>query len=217
MLLLTFAVPHESRILRQTTARDSIRILHTGIGQSAAAQSLRRAFAEDRPSAVISSGFAGGLDPQLRAGDLVADTSHSQGDFLSLLPTSIHRGPIHTAAESIDSVAAKTALRHTSGAMAVDMESTAVAAECTRAGVPLLILRVISDAASDPIPVPLSIAWNLRMQRPRPVRLAAWLISHPTRILPFARFLQSTNLAARRLAEALPAVVTALEAACTCE
>jgi hypothetical protein len=98
--------------------------------------------------------------------------------------------------------------------MAVDMESTAVAAECTRAGIPLLILRVISDAAADPIPVPLPIAWNLRAQCARPVRLVTWLIAHPTRIVPFVRFLQSTNLAARRLAEALPAVLTEVEAAC---
>jgi adenosylhomocysteine nucleosidase len=119
----------------------------------------------------------------------------------------VHRGRIQTSPSAVNTPQAKAKLFHETGAIAVDMETTAIAAECGRAGIPLLVLRVITDAASDDIPVSLEIAWNPDSQRPRLLRLAAHLILNPSRIRPFVRFLRHTTLAAEKLAGALERVI----------
>lgn len=203
MLLVTFAVPHESRFFRRTAAASQVRVLHTGIGEGAARQALRKAIEHERPSAVISSGFAGGLDPALKVGDLVADSAVSAPDLLSELPTTIRRGRIHTTSDPAASPDAKTRLHRETGADAVDMETAAIAAECALACIPLLVVRAISDAASDSIPIPLEIAWDLQRQAPRPVQLVLYLARHPRRMGPFFTFLRYTNTAASRLGAVL--------------
>jgi adenosylhomocysteine nucleosidase len=207
MLLVTFAVPHESRDFQRTAAASGVRVLHTGIGIDSAARSLRRALEDHRPSTVISSGFAGGLDPALRIGDMIADSAVSSQELLQAVPVEIRRGRICTASNAIDSPEAKVRLHRETGANAVDMETTAIAAECARAGVPLLVLRAISDAVGDSIPVPLEVAWDLVAQRPRPLRLCVFLAQNPTRIEAFVRFLRQTNHAAKNLGEALEGIV----------
>lgn len=202
MLLVTFAVPHESRFFRRTAAATSVRILHTGIGESSATDSLRKALQGDRPTAVLSTGFAGALDPSLQVGDLIADTISSP-DLLRGLAPSIRRGLIHTTTHPVDTPALKANLHAETSAHAVDMETRAIAAECARAAIPLLVLRAISDAATDPLPVPLDIAWNLQRQTPRPFRLATYLALHPGQIVPFLTFLQNTNTASKGLAIAI--------------
>ena len=203
MLLVTFAVPHESRSFRRTTAARGVRVVHTGIGEAAARQALQEALAAERPEAVISSGFAGGLASELQAGDLVADSSASSPDLLAILPTTVRRGRILTASKPVDSPEEKNRLRRETGALAVDMETEAIASECARAGIPLLVLRIISDAADDSIPVPLEVAWDIQRQKPRPIRLMAYLASHPRQISPFLTFLRQTNKAAGALARIL--------------
>src|SRR4030095_9712648 len=93
------------------------------------------------------------------------------------------------------------------GAVCVDMGTGAIAAECARAGIPLLVIRAISDAAGDEIPVPLEVAWDLAVQRPRPVRLCAYLVRNPGRIGGFVRFVRQSNLAAKNLGAALNGLI----------
>jgi adenosylhomocysteine nucleosidase len=207
MLLVTFAVPHESRDFRRTAGARGVRVLHTGIGGVAAARVLRKALEDDRPSMVISSGFAGGLDPGLRVGDVIADVGVSSEELLRELPSEIRRGRICSASSAVESAEAKAKLFRETGVQAVDMETEAVAAECARAGVGLLVIRAISDAAGDGIPVPLEVAWDLAVQQPRPIRLCAYLVRNPGRIGGFVRFLRQTNLAAKNLDAALNGLI----------
>jgi nucleoside phosphorylase len=213
MLLVTFAVPHESRHFRRCAAAARVRLLHTGIGGAAAASALRRALEADRPGAVISSGFAGGLNANLQVGDVLADSVASSTQLLDQLPNDILRGRICPVETPADSPARKTQLHVKTGAHAVDMETDSIAAECSRAGIPLLVLRAISDAATDEIPVPLDVAWDLSAQRPRPLRILKYLACNPGRISAFTRFLRQTNLAASNLGTALDRLVPKLEAA----
>lgn len=213
MLLVTFAVPHESRHFRRCGAAARVRLLHTGIGGASAASALGQAFKADRPDAVISSGFAGGLNAILQVGDLIADSVASSPQLLDQLPTDILRGRICSVETPVDSPARKALLHIKTGAHAVDMETDSIAAECSRAGIPLLVLRAISDAATDEIPVPLEIAWDLSAQRPRPLRLFEYLARNPGRISAFTRFLRQTNLASSNLGTALERLVSRLEAA----
>ncbi len=62
------------------------------------------------------------------------------------------RKPCSRLREPACSVAAKATLRAASGALAIDMESAAVAEAAAEAGVPFLVLRVIADPADRAIP-----------------------------------------------------------------
>jgi len=212
MLLVTFAVPHESRHFRRCAAAARVRLLHTGIGGAAAAAALRQAWEADPPSAVISSGFAGGLNANLQVGDVLADSVASSTQLLDRLPTDILRGHICSVETPADSPARKAQLRVKTEAHAVDMETDSIAAECSRAGIPLLVLRAISDAATDEIPVPFDVAWDLSAQRPRPLRIFKFLARNPGRIRAFIRFLRQTNLASSNLGTALQRLVSRLDA-----
>jgi adenosylhomocysteine nucleosidase len=59
----------------------------------------------------------------------------------------IHEGPIVTGDAFVASPALRTDLRATFNARAVEMEGSAVAQVCARAGVPLLVIRSITDRA----------------------------------------------------------------------
>jgi len=208
MLLVTFAVHHESRFFRRTPAAAGVRIVHTGIGATAAARILHDELAMNRPEAVISSGFAGGLDPSLEVGDLIAGESVSSPELLRLVRSNVFRGRIHTVESPIELTEAKARLYRETAAHAVDMETEAVVGECGRAGVPVLVIRAISDGAEDEIPVPLEIAWDLKKQRARPMQLCGYLAMRPGKIGAFWRFLGSTNTASRALAHEVSNLLT---------
>jgi adenosylhomocysteine nucleosidase len=100
-------------------------------------------------------------------------------------------------------VSEKAALFRETGALAVDMETAAIAAACQRAGVPLLAMRAISDTADTPLPAPLAEWFDLARQRPRPRRLLAYLCRRPSAIGPFVRFLRGLPTARRALTAAM--------------
>lgn len=110
---------------------------------------VQQALADDwRVDAVLSVGFCGGLDPDLRIGDIVVS-----GEFPRRASGPFLRGEIL----SIDRVAVtaehKRRLRAESGAAAVDMESATVAAKARQWGVPFGCVRVVSDTAGEDLPL----------------------------------------------------------------
>lgn len=116
---------------------------------------------------IISFGIAGGLDPSLKAGDLVvaseimaADERWATAPALSetlVEGTSIGRrrivaGTIVGAEEIILDPRDKVILHKQTGATAVDMESHIAAAYALSVGLPFAALRVINDPASRSLP-----------------------------------------------------------------
>ena len=117
---------------------------------------------------IISFGIAGGLDPSLKAGDLVvaseimaAERRWATAPTLRealVEGTSIGRrrivaGAIIGAEEIILDPRDKIALHRQTGATAVDMESHIAAAYAASVGLPFAALRVINDPASRSLPV----------------------------------------------------------------
>jgi adenosylhomocysteine nucleosidase len=222
MIVVIFALPEESRDLRRalrdpvledgwtrgflSSARDAeeIRVTHTGVGSVSAAAKIATLLAGDRPRVVISSGYAGGLDPQLKISDLLLATNFSAPGLVALCrePAGDRRVPVFgwltSQSAAVESVADKAALADETGAHAVDMETEAIAAACNAAGVPLLSVRAISDPASQPLPVPFEHWFDLARQRPRPLALVSYLARQPSQIAPFARFVR--GLPSARLA-----------------
>ncbi|MBE7157305.1 MAG: hypothetical protein INR62_02505 [Rhodospirillales bacterium] len=206
---------HLSPVSGELSGRPVI-VLHTGAGDSAACQHRLTAMLESkRPRLVISSGYAGGLDPALRVGDLLlaqnrSDPTLSAAVQTNLDPDSLFNGALSTQPAAAETVAAKAALHASTGALGVDMETVWIAAACVRAGIPLVSLRVISDAADRDFPVPNRILYDLTRQRPRFVALPLYLLTHPTRIRAFIDFVRGLNHARAQLTRSLARLIMAL-------
>jgi adenosylhomocysteine nucleosidase len=148
-----------------------------------------------QPKLLISSGFAGALSPDLRVGSVVFDARDTAHSGLDELVAECVAGKIHTAERAIESPADKAALARETGALAVDMETASIASVCAETGIPVVGIRGVSDAATDPLPVPMPHWFDLERQRPRPVGLVCYLAKNPGSIGPFARFVGGLSCA----------------------
>ncbi len=115
---------------------------------------------------LLSFGLAGGLDPSLKAGDIVigdhvlapdgsdygCDDAWRQAILSLETEAEIRVGDIVGSDTPISSQAEKSRLYKSSGALAVDMESHAVAVAAAKAGVSFMAIRAIADPASQPVP-----------------------------------------------------------------
>ncbi len=174
---------------RGSIGKIAIIVVHTGIGPASAERAMRELLTHEKPRRVISAGFAGGLDPALRAGDTLT------ADF----PTTL----IFSQATPIETPAEKIATFRQTGARIVDMESDIIAAACARARVPLTSVRAVSDSAEEFLPVPFDAWFDTHGQRARPVALVLHLLRHPSHIAPFARFVSRLPRVAQALALAI--------------
>jgi nucleoside phosphorylase len=205
-------------------------VAHTGIGCEAAAETVSVLLELYRPCLLISSGFAGGLDRSLQIADVVVATNYSAPEVVANLrripcfeeagkndvnpqnaPAStrprLFFGPLITTDQAMESVDEKLRLEHETHALAVDMETAAIAKVCAQADTPLLSLRAISDSAQDALPVPFRSWFDLRRQRPRPLGLCWHLLSHPSAIIPFRRFVHRLPYSRRALTHILRQVL----------
>ncbi len=146
----------------------SYRCIISGIGIARAAEAARLICAE-RPDLILSIGVSGGLAAGLEAGTLVAATSiHSditdieswfenENDAKSksmIIPAcgNIQCGKLITAASPVLTPQDKLFMHERTGALAVDMESVAVAQAAREAGIPFGCIRAVSDDYKRGIP-----------------------------------------------------------------
>jgi len=155
---------------------------------------------EQRPDVdrILSIGFCGALDPALRIGDIVIS-----GEVPGGLGASFVRGGV----VSVDRVAItaqdKCALRVSTGAAVVEMESAAVARKARQWAVPFGCIRVVSDAAGEDLPLDFNLYRDAdgRFERTR-IALAA--LGRPFTVLPgLIRLARHCSHAAERLGEFL--------------
>lgn len=207
-IFVTFALPEESRDFRKAIgdgAHAHLRVEHFGVGPAMAAERVNSLLAGPKPRLLICAGFAGGLDPKLRTGDLVVAENLSTPELLARVravapgTTPFSCGSILSRTLPVESIADKATLFRETGALAVDMESEAVAAACRAAGVPLLVVRTISDPADAALPVPFADWFDVQGQRPRVAGLLRYLATRPGQILPFARFVRGLTPARQAL------------------
>jgi 4-hydroxy-3-methylbut-2-enyl diphosphate reductase len=167
-------------------------VVTTGMGRarsSAKAAELAGDLATGAPVAMV--GVAGGLDPRLRAGDLVVATELWTSDGkvpagiagadllaaeLAATGTTVHAGPILSTPSLVKSILRRAELA-AGGALAVDMESAYVGAPLQ--GYPLAVVRAISDTAGTGVVTGgVAALRSLRQVRPALERWAAALGPH---------------------------------------
>ncbi len=166
-------------------------VIVSGIGPVAADRAAR-ALVEAGADALLSWGVAGGLDPQLRPGAIVLPAA-IVGPAGERYPTHaawrererrrlaartpVCEGAILSQATAIADPPTKHAAHRASGAVAIDMESAAIAAVAASRGLPFLVVRAIVDTAADALPD--AVVAASRDGRPDVPRLLAGLLRSP--------------------------------------
>lgn len=203
----------------------SVLVLETGPGIEAMDRALSWLQSEPRldnlpyrPKLVLSAGFAGGLSPALEVGDLVLATEvgDEQG---TIRPTTwpgelppgewrppLHRGRLHSASELLATPARKRAVAEQHDAIAVDMESAALARYGTRNGIPWGCLRAVSDDAQTALSP--ELASILKGGHVSWLKLVALLLRKPGIYSELRHLAANTRLAAQQLGTALGELLT---------
>jgi adenosylhomocysteine nucleosidase len=148
------------------TVRDGTLVAVSGVGGASAAIAAN-ALLDAGAHALVSWGMAGGLDPRLAAGTVCLPSVvmapggasfSTDTHWRELLRAAIAgrrpvvQGKLLTYPEALADAQGKAAAFHETGALAVDMESTAVAEVAAARGIPFIAVRVVVDTASDSLP-----------------------------------------------------------------
>jgi len=149
----------EARIAR----RAGLRAIVVGGRPEQRVAAIERALAEGA-TGLISFGIAGGLDPLLASGAILVPEAvriDSGEEFpvdpewrrrlLSGIPHAVS-GIVLGAGAIVAGVNEKKSLYDRTNAVAVDLESGAVASAASRAGVPFVVVRAIADSAHRDLP-----------------------------------------------------------------
>ncbi|MHB1033759.1 MAG: phosphorylase family protein [Pirellulales bacterium] len=197
-------------------------VVESGPGCPAAARATEALVAGHRPAWVVSAGFAGGLTADLRRGDiLLADgVVHTAGQRLSIDlkvdPASLaqspglHVGRLLTTDRIIRHPEEKRSLGQAHEALAVDMETWAVAEICRREKVRFLAVRVINDAVDDELPRDVDRLLAQKTPARRLGAAAAVVLRRPSSLKDMYSLRENAILASERLAKFLESMMREL-------
>jgi adenosylhomocysteine nucleosidase len=134
-------------------------------GAEAAAERL----VSDGATALLSFGLAGGLDPNLRPGDLVVPVvvlddgrRYPTDEALCRAMGGATAGELYAAPRIVADVDEKRRLSEATQASAVDLESGAVGRVARRHGLPFAVVRAICDPATRGLPPAALVALDAR-------------------------------------------------------
>jgi adenosylhomocysteine nucleosidase len=206
-ILVCFAMPEEARPFQRATGRrPDIRLLVTGIGARNSARALRAALATARPTAALTCGYAGALDPALPAGEVVFSCDTALELKPRLLAAGAREVRFHCVDHMVATAAEKRSLRHSTGADVVEMESEIIRRLCREQSVPGATVRVISDTAAEDLPLDFN-RFLTPSQRFDYLKLVSALCRSPRKIPALLRLRKQTRAAAKELARVLTEVV----------
>jgi adenosylhomocysteine nucleosidase len=214
---------------RIRTERGEVAFVATGIGMKRGKAIARQALsALPETELVIGTGVVGALSGGLRPGDIVIadramkarnDTAHPE-HVVPVDPATLEHcertlhaaglesstGGILSSARVIPNAAGKRAAKQHSGAIAVDMESAAIAIEAAARGVPFAIVRTVVDSLEDEV---FGAEMADEQGRVRPLAAANYLVRNPAAVLKIPWMIRNLSLATRALADAIEALVYA--------
>jgi adenosylhomocysteine nucleosidase len=180
-----------------------LEVVAVGIGASQLAQRLS---ATVSPSLVISAGVCGALAPGLGVGALVVPEAvlgpDGQRQPTAAVAGAQRSGTLLTTDRVLEDAAAKSRLWLETGAVAVDMESSAILNWAAARGVPGLVVRAVSDPAGRGVPGDLARAVG-HDGRVRPVRAVAAMLARPRALADAVALRAATAAALKTVAAAL--------------
>jgi adenosylhomocysteine nucleosidase len=198
-------------------ARRHVVLLIAGHGRAAARRGVEALIAGHRPRLVLSAGLAGGLQPELRKFDIVVADSVADeaGERLAIdvrYPPEphVHIGRLLTVDRIVRTPDEKRRLGREHQALAVDMETAAVAAVCREQKIRFMAVRIVSDTADDELPRDLG---RLLKQKTTAGKLGAALgaiVNRPSSVKDLYRLQEDALLASDRLAKFLAALIKQL-------
>ena len=201
----------EFEVFKANIGCDEVTVLLTGMGRENTVKAMASVPLE-LYDVCISTGLAGSLDPALRHGEvvvaLVADTLQQDSNVtadgtLLQLADSAGATTVHATLTSETIVGAaleKEALRQKGNI--VEMESAHILAAAQQHHVPAVVVRSVSDAADEDLPVDFARILDSRGH----LKLRGLLQEvglHPYRIAPLIQFGRQSRAAAKSLADFL--------------
>ena len=160
-------------------------VVRVGGGTRGGGQEAAEALVACGVGKLLSFGYAGGLDPALRPGDLLIPARVIAGGRSWAVDASLaaalggaHDQAILGGSGVLADAEAKRRARAQTGAVAVDLESGAVAEVAGRHRLPFAVLRAICDPAERALP-PLAMTALDRKGRVRAIHLLAGLLRRP--------------------------------------
>ena len=247
-LLICFALKEEAAPFRKMAAgtgaaAQGASILITGIGRKNAEKSVREFLAAHSggasvpasrlvsslapPELVLTCGFAGGLNPDLKPGEVVFETANAplapslsppggervsartgEGLFSKLSAAGAKPVKFFCDDRIATTVAEKKKMRAETGADAAEMESEAIHAICRERGIPCATVRVISDTANEDLPLDFNALSKPDLSLDY-VKLAWAIARSPGKIGALLKLQKRTRFAAEQLASVLEKIVSA--------
>jgi len=207
VILVTFALRAESGPFRRLVgAGTDLAIIETGIGQGRTRAVLEKALTMLRPRWVITSGYAGALNPKLAAGTIVFDADEGWPLTSRLRASGALAARFHCAERIAVTASEKKNLWDATGADAIEMESQAIRGLCRERGIPGATVRVISDAAGEDLPLDFNqlLTPELALSYGKLVRALA---RSPGKIVDLVRFQRRVQAAARKLGQTLATLI----------
>ncbi len=202
-LLIFFAVQEEAKFFGPRRmglypAATTYQVWITGIGRRNAAENVRKAIARMKPERVITAGFAGGLNPALKCDTVVYAEDFDAGFSEDLEELGARPAKFHCHRRVAITAEEKAELWRQTGADAVEMESSVIRTICREFHIPSATIRVISDDASQDLPLDFN-ALMTSEDRINYVKLLGAVLSRPSRIPKLIGFQRQTISAARKL------------------
>jgi adenosylhomocysteine nucleosidase len=233
MIAISFALPAESsglidllqdkqsvaigpaRVVQGKIAERAVAIVYTGVGRKSCENRIDKFLDETQPRIFIGAGFAGAVRDGLKIGELVLAENFSDPRLLSdaqeiLRQQNAQTIKLFTAAAIVDSIDERNRIAREHGADAVEMETEYIAAACAKHAIPMLSLRTISDSLNQPFPAPPNVLFNIERQKTDGVRLAFYLLTHPSAIGRLSRFAGQVANARKAIAQGLVALIKQL-------
>ncbi|MFZ2727494.1 MAG: phosphorylase [Methylococcaceae bacterium] len=187
-------------------------ITYSGAGDNNA-RSAANLLLSSGATQLISWGCAAALNPKLKSGDLVLATAiisldnpsirinnawHNSVNHLLADKLTVHHGELLSSKVLINTCSEKQHLFENTKAIALDMESYAIAEVARNNNIPFLAIRVIADTATMALPKAVSYSLNSDGEV-QLLKLLSYLLRHPNEISKLIKLGNSFSRAKKSL------------------
>jgi adenosylhomocysteine nucleosidase len=212
------------QVWRGVLQQQAVVLLQCGMGPERAAQGILWLGQHYQLVGVLSVGFAGGLQAELRSGEALLVThigvegamagpasravdssirpdarlSHIAAMAAAQAAVVSHTGTLLSTSRVIAQAAAKHMLGQQSGALAVDMESYSIGQMAAQRHIPVAVLRTVFDASHENMPLPV-LACTTADGFLRPLPLLGYLACHPVLLAQLPHWWRASQVAGRHL------------------